>query len=357
MYFLEKTELKLLNIISSYSDKIGKGFDYLQIFFGIKKYHIQKGFIQVCRLGENQHTFQLFLFFLTNYSDEINKEDGFCTAIEENNFQIMDYLVNEQVNIHCKCDYAIRMACFQGNLDMVKYLIERGANIHSMDNYCIHWAFANGHFPVYDFLIEKGMVINEKGINWLIEKCILFYNIEGIKKLIKFTNANHFNQLIEQMICKNEEGQSFQIADMILEKLEYKEKYDEINFQNLLLVCLREDNIEITNYLIDNSAPISSEYVLKVIRRGSVPFLKNLQDRLFILHEMTSYDITQNALFASNSYGLNNFEMLDYILENGGNLQLVNPFNPKHYTKEICNYLLNQGLTIDFDSLHTDLDY
>lgn len=89
-------------------------------------------------------------------------------AIKENNFQIVDSLLNDGFNPNTTDDdefTALHHASQIGNLEIVEVLIEKGADIHakskSGDSIFI-WACWGGKIDIIKVLIEKGADINSE---------------------------------------------------------------------------------------------------------------------------------------------------------------------------------------------------
>ena len=76
----------------------------------------------------------------------------FCRSAKYNYFNIVKYLVNQGINVHVWCDYALRWSARNGHLKIVKYLISKGADIHANNNEALQWSIENGRLRVSEYL-------------------------------------------------------------------------------------------------------------------------------------------------------------------------------------------------------------
>jgi hypothetical protein len=75
-----------------------------------------------------------------------------CMAANNNQLEVVKYLVNLGADIFRNNNYALVVACEKGYLEIVKYLVESGANIHVHNDEPLKWAKRNGHWEIENYL-------------------------------------------------------------------------------------------------------------------------------------------------------------------------------------------------------------
>ena len=69
-----------------------------------------------------------------------NDDAMLINCVDDNNLELVKYLIEHGANIHARDDYAIRHSARKGYADIVSYLIGKGANIHACNDYALRWA-------------------------------------------------------------------------------------------------------------------------------------------------------------------------------------------------------------------------
>lgn len=92
-------------------------------------------------------------FLLANIHQRcIHMLGKYCTpliwAVDQNYFNIVQYLVDQGADVTDDDNYAIGQAARNGNLAIIKFFIKKGADIHAAENYAIRTASFNGHLCV-----------------------------------------------------------------------------------------------------------------------------------------------------------------------------------------------------------------
>lgn len=108
----------------------------------------------------------------------------FIRAADDGNIKLMQYCLEEGVNINVYNDCAIRYAVRLGELDVVKFLVDNGSNIYVYDNDVLLWACGYRYSKIVNYLREL-----DHGKNWNCYDCIIkascFEVCNGINKCHK----------------------------------------------------------------------------------------------------------------------------------------------------------------------------
>ncbi|WP_143284015.1 ankyrin repeat domain-containing protein, partial [Burkholderia cenocepacia] len=86
--------------------------------------------------------------FLSNtdvdFFNLIDFEQILFNAVLKNNIKAIEYLLDNDVDIHAQNDRALLLACCNSKLEVVKYLVERGADIYADECGAFRWAANHG---------------------------------------------------------------------------------------------------------------------------------------------------------------------------------------------------------------------
>ena len=88
------------------------------------------------------------------------KHNSLIKAIENGNFVIVAYLVEQKVDIHANDSEALLYASEGGHLLILKYLVENGANLNVNESEPLRYASKNGHLPIVKYLVLHGTDIH-----------------------------------------------------------------------------------------------------------------------------------------------------------------------------------------------------
>jgi ankyrin repeat protein len=90
--------------------------------------------------------------------EELNEQ--FKKAAKESDLELVQYLVEQGLDIHADNDCALIWSAGKGYLEIVKYLVEKGADIHANDDEVLRVASEIGHLEIVKYLVEKGADIH-----------------------------------------------------------------------------------------------------------------------------------------------------------------------------------------------------
>jgi ankyrin repeat protein len=76
------------------------------------------------------------------------------------NYELVEFLLDEGVDIHTQDNAALEYAAEYGHLEIVKLLLDRGADIHTNNDYALRYASRNGHLEVVKLLLDRGANIH-----------------------------------------------------------------------------------------------------------------------------------------------------------------------------------------------------
>jgi ankyrin repeat protein len=89
--------------------------------------------------------------------DENSCGNALRTACSRGHLPVVQYLVENNMDVNILSDSPIVMACHHGHLEIVKYLLSHGADLHGNDDQLAITASCSGHLDIVQFLIESGV--------------------------------------------------------------------------------------------------------------------------------------------------------------------------------------------------------
>ena len=138
----------------------------------------------------------------------MTKQDEFKKAIEENNLELVNSLLQEgRIDPEDNRNEALRIAAKYGYVDIVKLLFKVGVKAIYSDNCAIRIASFYGNITLVEFLLKEPKVdptdcVNESLSyaykNGYIEIVELLWNDQRIKNTLKNDNMELYNTLMQQ---------------------------------------------------------------------------------------------------------------------------------------------------------------
>jgi ankyrin repeat protein len=139
-------------LLSKYRCKLQKDRDY-ELFFNvtniIDEYQLNRYLIR-------ERNIDIIKYM---WSKGVLNEDCILTAIEFNNKELVEFFLDNGVNIHYRNDVAIITAAEVGNLDILLYLIDKGADIHVNRDDIMHAAVYGNNIEVIRTLLNMGVSV------------------------------------------------------------------------------------------------------------------------------------------------------------------------------------------------------
>lgn len=126
--------------------------------------------------------------FLSNtdvdFFNLIDFEQILFNAVLKNNIKAIEYLLDNDVDIHAQNDRALLLACCNSKLEVVKYLVERGADIYADECGAFRWAANHGVAESVKYLIELGIDIHAQD-DFAFTNAFYGGDVETVKVLLE----------------------------------------------------------------------------------------------------------------------------------------------------------------------------
>lgn len=84
--------------------------------------------------------------------NEIVDEHIVCHAADHGRYEVVKFLIENNVNINANSNCATRIACKNGNIEMLKLLIAHGGNPFDSYNDGLIGALKNKHYEIIEFI-------------------------------------------------------------------------------------------------------------------------------------------------------------------------------------------------------------
>jgi len=239
-------------------------------------------------------------------------------AAKNNYFDIIYYLINTHQNIN-KCEI-LEYASLIGRVDIVKHLVET-CNVVPNNNSLL-FAIRNYHIDVIKYLIDHGVYISQYS---QLESIISTNNLELIKYFVEY-EINLQNLQSPQSIFRNG-----------------------INLQGIRMPqsILVNGNLEIIKYL--RAHGVSIEWIRKYPPLND----KTFEVIKYISENKHDLFIQFNQHLLSSALKQNNLKMVEYFINNGANpnheivlqsIKYVNDNELKEYLKNLNNEKITETL-------------
>jgi len=165
-------------------------------------------FSQACYKNDFKSVQNMYLSEPQFYSKEII--NGLDCAIDQGNFEIVKFLVEQSPDIVKKTPNLILSAAREGHLNLVEYLHKNGADINT-DNEIFVTAAKFGKLDVVQYFFENGVDITKQN-NTALRKSAHYNKLEVVKFLVE-NGAN--------IHAKNDEAVKFSAKSAYFEQLDY----------------------------------------------------------------------------------------------------------------------------------------
>jgi len=242
-------------------------------------------------------------------------DDALYVAVAKNDLILLKELEKNGADIHQDNDKAFLIACMTGNLEVLDYLLSRGLNVNTTSpatwgatNYHVYGnglslAVTNEKWSVYDYLLEKGINLNLND-SLALQNLIVKGDLDRIKYLVsKGADVNASDALINALM----ENQ-WEIAHYLI---------DETNID----IHANED-FALRNSCVKNKFDIVKKLVEKGADVNAIPVIRRT---------VKMYGINETALTCAIAG--DNWEIFNYLLENGANPSINNQEPFLHYCK------------------------
>lgn len=105
-------------------------------------------------------------------SQGLKMDEALIEAIKCGHFQLVQYLVQQGVDIHQHDELALCLATMYGHLDMVRFLVSQGANFHYNEEKALRLASKKGYYLIVKYLVEQGANVRAKkdsALKWALK--------------------------------------------------------------------------------------------------------------------------------------------------------------------------------------------
>ena len=162
----------------------------------IKNNHLK----ELIKLGINDFSIktenlELLIYLLEN--NFLTNITALSFAVEYGKIKIVEFLVENNLNIITIFNYSLTVASSKGYIEVVKYLVKHGADIHYRDDSALKEASLKGHLEVVKCLIENGANIYTND-NFIFKWPSKYIRIEIAKYLVN--NGADINKIFEIII-------------------------------------------------------------------------------------------------------------------------------------------------------------
>lgn len=208
-------------------------------------------------------------------------------ALEENNMDMLDYLISNGADINIKNDEGdtiLNIAVSNDNLEAVRFLLERGANpniLNILKENALHFAVAIRDHRIVDELINKGAKINVKEENGFTPmQMAYFYGNKDIVQSFLKHNANK-EELNPKKLTHKQQYMAIRIATTsdnveIVDSL-IKAGFDVNKVNNPIIINGDiKNNAKLVNALIEEYKQNEQNVIFYAIENEAVEIVKRL---------------------------------------------------------------------------------
>ncbi len=165
-------------------------------------------FSQACYVNDFELVKKNYLSEPEFYNQQL--VDGLTCAIDQGNFEIAKFLVEQSPEIVNKTPSLVLNAAREGHTHIVDFLYKNGADIHT-DNDILVTAAKFGRLDTVKYLFENGVSITKQN-NTALRKSAHYGKLEIVKFLVENGADIH---------AKNDEAVKFSAKSAYFEQLEY----------------------------------------------------------------------------------------------------------------------------------------
>ncbi len=175
-------------------------------------------------------------------------------AVIQENSMLVEFLLNNGIDVHEENDNAISYASMNGNLEIVKILIRHGANIHVFLEAPLRWAIHNGHLEVVELLLE-----HDADLHINVNEPILWVIRHGHLHIIKMLIEKQFLKTTDDILFIFNKSCSLgqmEILQYILQL--FPEYFDNVVINRNFMTAIRYSDINVAKLLLEYGADVNA---------------------------------------------------------------------------------------------------
>ena len=85
----------------------------------------------------------------------------FFLAARTGNIKLLEYCLNNGIDIHTGNDFALRLAAENGQIEAIRFLVEKGANVSALDDTMLRLASLKGKISTVQKILSRGFCSQE----------------------------------------------------------------------------------------------------------------------------------------------------------------------------------------------------
>ncbi len=315
--------------------------DYLLTFY--EDINFDDVFVTAAQMGN----LKLVIFLLENKNIDITYQNylAICVAADNNQIEIVKYLIEKGIDINIDNCYILRTACHEGYMELIKYAVEQGSDIHILNEYALLCSVDNNQADVVKYLLELGADIHVKN-NYVLRKAIY----KGYLKILTYAiqyNVNINNDIIINA-CKH--GR-FSIIEYLIINLNIHSDLK----TKALNEAIRLNYIDIVKLLLYYGALPDDDSIIYAITNDNIDIIKTLkrQYNIFFSDEMVNICVIYGNIDVFK-YIYNNSKFIHkHVLElasQNGHLDIV-----KYLIKNHIKYNINNAILLAIKTNHHEV--
>ncbi len=267
-------------------------------------------------------------------------------AAMNNNLNLLEILIGGGVDIETSGLEVLSLAIKYGNLDIVEYLADNGADIHINNDVSLVWAAQDGHLDIVKYLIEKGVNNPEK-----IDGALMFAAVRGHLNVVKYFIENNLSHVSHRnLLIDAAEGGDLATVKYLVEN-------DADITAEALLMAVRTNRLDVTEYLLNNGAPPGAAGSIPAdihVRNDEALYLaaeKGYLEMVILLIENGADIHAMNDKALQIAAASNHLNVVKYLVENGADIHANNNkalgSAAKFGSLDTVKYLVENGAEID----------
>lgn len=296
---------------------------------------------------------EIVVYLVEKESCDLDK--AICCCANNDDINILDYLITQGANIHTDNEYLLQMAIITHSIETVKYLVEKGADIYIENGKLFRLAADDKYYDILIYLIEidiNAAIHIEDLLLWVVKQPRGFSDLDEMLSIIKYLynlgvpidkksfeiaiKHEYYDIMkffVDNIKC-DESTLSLAISIGYLDMVKYliEDKHLDIRWINWVL-CMEPNNVyvDIIEYFIGRGLKLHSQDKLlyRAARTDNLTAVKYL-----IKYEFTD-EFLERILFNSGK------KVMKYLVERGINCHRTLEFAVSTGQLENVKFMIN----------------